>query len=403
MELTESEIEAFRSRQNRIAELDKKAQKLRGEATNLYSQFNGKDGNDPIVAKSIAEYDRVSTKLNDIQSRRSELEGLDRDLINSFVDAGDPDGISGPPGPGMYGDSRRSKWVEDGVRDWSLNLDMRALLSHNPPSGSPVRGAAGNRTIWQQKLEQPGAWLSMIPTMGLLSEDGSAGGQFTLEVSGLKHDPVDDGDSPVESGSAASTEHSAQFRASLIRIGWPQNLDIPMLSGVLTGMVTELYRKTILEQVISSLAGGSVEISTGKATALPSAADSVGKLQSLCTSLDVQYRDGSVLIARPEWLDLIYSWSQSAAAQRGIVDFIQNPEMNFLGRSTQYSKLLDDGTSANDESAYVFDPSCLRLIQSGMLSARFSWSRDSWYLFCGSRFVVSLLDKSGCAKMITKA
>ena len=231
----------------------------------------------------------------------------------------------------------------------------------------------------------------------------SAGSASTIEISKLAHDAVNDGDSPVESGEAKSENHIAQYRASLTRISWPQNADVLSLQGQLTMMVSTIYRREIFKQIIASLKGGSGEVKTGKASALPGNADAVKQLTQLVTKLDPQYREMSVLLAHRSWLDLVYEWSQSAASARGISDFLKDPERRFLGRETQYSSLLADGTSANDLSAHCFQPTALRIIQNGTIESRFSWSRDSWFLFCGSRFSVSLLDADGVASIKTSA
>lgn len=340
--------------------------------------------------------------IQEIQFRCSEYR-----MAMADTDSGDSD----PLAPDQSGAPLVPQWERDDRGDYRAHietraLETRALMQHSPPTGSAVRGA-GLPTIWQARPEMPGNWLMRIPRADLVGSDSedAAGSAYSVEITGLQHDIVADGADPALSGSAKATQHAADYRATLTKIGVPQRVDVADLDGVLNNFVREIYYSELFKSIVAALAGAANEVKTGKATALPDVANTPGKLVDLALGIRPQYRAGSVMLINDALLGRMYDWSQTAAAARGIVDFVGMPESRLFDRETQSTNLTASGGAASDESAYCFDPTCLTIFESGMINSRMSFSATtgSWYLYVGSRYKVSLLDAAGAAKLVSKA
>ena len=299
-------------------------------------------------------------------------------------------------------------WEKDEQGGYHAVFDVRKLrgqlTTHNPPVGSGVMAPMMNE-IWHPKLETGMALLDMVPMVEVGDGNGAAN---SMRIQNVVHSAIANDNDPAASGSAVGTSHTAQYRASVIKIGWPQALDIEDIFPALNRVIELIYRNSMFTRAIAVLKGAAnvAEVNTGVAAALPTAANTPGKIIDLCLAIAPQYRDGSVLVMHDGLLTLFYQWSLTNASARGISDFIgPNPEMQFLNRSTIVSNLPDDGNAANEISAYCVDPMAMRIYSRAMLTSRIAWDArsSSWYLFAGSRFEVVLLDALGAARLKTAA
>ncbi|MDE2725603.1 MAG: hypothetical protein OXI59_19710, partial [Gemmatimonadota bacterium] len=221
--LSPEQLDDLMSRDDRINELNSEFNELRSKAEAEFKIFNGRPASDPGVQAALEKYDHLAKQLEQIDSKRSELYRIDREIV---LDQLVPDRLDGPPPTGrMHADSLREKpveWTKSGS-DWEAEIECRALMNHTPPQGSGVRSSRAmpqGREVWQEPPELPSMeWLGMIPRVQLAGGSGdSAGSGFSLKISDLKHDVIADGASPAESGSGVPSQHTAKYRASLVQL-----------------------------------------------------------------------------------------------------------------------------------------------------------------------------------------
>jgi len=359
--------------------------------------------------------------------RRSDLEGIHGDDDSplpedaSIAEVVDYNAARNREALGRLGSYRLgSSWKQESPQVWTSQLDFGRIRGHmaanrinksltnytSLSTGAGVGGARENE-IWQHRPETLEMLIDMIPMVPVNMDDGAA---KSLEISGLDHRIIADNADPTAVGTSAESSHVIPTRKSQVKIGTATQRDIPGLQGKLEILIYQIVAAEMLKSLVAELKtatsdSDAVKIKTEDADAIPTPANIPGKLVDLFLSLSPQYWNDSILLSRGEITQGFVNWSLSAASQRGFSDLVNGVAGRSMYQRAFSSNQLDDGTTLNDVSAFVFSPAIVRIFMKNMIESRFALdpATDAWFLTVESRYKLAVLDRQGLSYLATEA
>jgi len=301
-------------------------------------------------------------------------------------------------------------WTQKGNGRWESTIRfeniLKGLNDHNAPKGSGVFSARAG-TIWQEKPEDF-RWGDMIPRITLSGTDnpGIDGTAKSLQISGLAHGAVADGSDATTSGTSAETSHTLQTRKSLVKLSTSLLQDVPSLTSELERLIAEIVDNEMAKSCVAALHDQGSKILTGVADNIPTTGNVAGRLINMTTAMSAPYRRDSQFIMHTGIFNQLMSWASANTSNRWTGTILgSTPETMLLNRPNFVSALLEAGTTADDQSCYLFNPSVLRIFTSPMVSSSLTLGADTdaYFLAVRSRWVIVALDGNGIVRLETEA